>query len=212
MVFCKNVEEYLEELDQIKSDILKNIGLKESQIRASFKDTLHEEKGNKKWREVHKKMEHEIRILYRQEVQKITDFERTQPNRPVFIYKKNRKYHEVKFEYLTGEIHISENPIADLRLLQRNKPHWIIEVFFPNSALDVAICPNCQREFTRFFPHEKYCESCQKSPRSKKAKTTQEQRLCQQCHRPLPNYKNAKAKYCCNACKTAACKKRKNSD
>lgn len=149
----------------------------------------------------------------KQVITEIDVFIKNQLENPIYIFKANRRYYKLKINWITGEYRKSKKPIppARLLLLRRQKPDWIIEYKFPNSNFDFVICPNCKREFTRYYPNEKYCFRCQRSPRSKKPLTIQDNiRYCQNCEKPIPAGKNKRTKYCCGACRTAACMKRKS--
>lgn len=213
MDICKNAVEYENALNRLWAEFSREIAPKERAIRTRYRDLI-ENATDENVKEVFKKEEDEINILYHDGMKPIHDFIENQPEKPIYVFKTNGKYYELKKDWIKAEWTKSKNPITRFRLLLllRQKPGWVRKSEFPNSTFDFIMCPNCGRKFTRYYPHEKYCFMCQRSPRSKKPITGQSPlRYCQNpgCDKPIPAGKNRGTKYCCNACKTAAYEKRK---
>lgn len=211
MVICKNATEYQRELNNLIVEFYREIKPKERAIHSKYNDLI-ENATDENYREIFKKEENEIRTLYHNGVKKIDDFIKSQPEKPIYIFKANRRYYELKINWITGKEERSKNPIISLRLFQRRKPGWIVDYQFPHTAFNFVICPNCKQEFQRIYPHEKYCNICRRSPRSRRSLNNQSViRYCQNpgCGKPIPAGKNKRTKYCCGACRTAAFEKRK---
>jgi len=200
----------MRELNNLMADSIQKIGQKEHLIYIKYRESLDNAIGME-WKAIQKKYEKDLSDAAHEGVKSILDFEKSQPDKPIFIFKANHRYYKLKIDWVTTEYTKLKKPIPSIRLLRRQKPGWIVEYTF-SKAFDFATCPNCQREFTRTYPHEKYCYDCRRSPRSKRPLSIQTTvRNCQNpgCEKPIPTGKNKRTKYCCNACKTAAYEKRK---
>ena len=212
MDICKNALEYDRELSRLLSNRDREVLQKEVIIEEKYREPLDRLDGIE-WGAVQREYEKEISDLYHECMKPIEDFIKNQPEQPIYVFKTAGKYYELKKDWIKAEWTKSKNPITGKRLLllKRQRPGWIIENEFPNSAFDFVECPNCKRKFTRHKSHEKYCHLCRRSPRSKRPLIQANVRYCQNpgCEKPIPAGKNQRAKYCCNACKTAAWEKRK---
>jgi len=204
MVIFKNATEYMQEFNNIIADSYRELRKKENIIHNKYRESLDNATGME-WKTLQKQHDKEISdITYEYGMKPLIEFERSQPDKPIFIFKANRKYYKLKIDWSSLEYTKLKKPITNIRLLRKHKPGWIIEYTF-SKAFDFVICPNCQREFTRHNPHETYCHFCRRFKNPKKP------RSCQNpgCEKIIPGSKNKRAKYCCGACRTAAFKKRK---
>lgn len=212
MRICKNAIEYQKILTNLQADFVDEVRPKERDIRDKYKKKF-EKTPVEEWKQILDDQDNEIRDLYKTCLKNIENFINSQPKHPIYVFKKNRRYYILKWDWITGDNTKSPVPIASIQLLRRKNPGWVFEYIFPGTAFDYVICPNCEREFTKFKPNEKFCPTCRRSPRSKRALINKkDSRYCQNlgCKKPIPGFRRSDAKYCCDACKTAACEKRKS--
>lgn len=214
MDICKNAIEYQRELERLLSNCNHELRQKEPVIKNRYKELMDSAEGME-WKTLRIKRDNEISDLYHECMKPVLDFEGSQPKKPIYIYKKARRYYKHEYNWATGEMKISKLPSL-MQFLIIGQKEWILKVSFNGTAFDIVPCQNCKKEFTRFYPHEKYCLNCQRrSPKSKKPPIDKPKiRDCRNpdCNKPIPGFRRADAIYCCDACKTAASKKRKNID
>jgi hypothetical protein len=198
MDICSNAREYWEELWRLRGKGFREFHSKYTELRAAFhtiddptmQDIQNEEKARRDlWVDCFKEAE---------------DFDNRQPIKPLFIFKKGRKWHELKWIPNSPSLWISPEPIDDQTLREKSNA-WILPIHFNSHAVDVVGCQHCKNEFVRDKPNQKYCPTCQMD-----GIDFDKHRFCLNCGKHLPNGKHGKAKYCCGACRTAACKKRKS--
>jgi len=134
-----------------------------------------------------------------------------QPIKPLYIFKKGRKFFELRFVENNPGLWFSPEPLTKQTIREKSNA-WILPICFNGDTVDIVRCEHCGRVLVKYWPNQKYCFMCQRSPRSKRPHTLQSNtRYCQNpgCEKPIPAGKNKRAKYCSNACKTAAYEKRK---
>ena len=170
MAICKNASEYQRELDRLISDCYREIRQKEVIIEEKYREPL-DHSDVIEWRAIQREYEKEISDLYHESIKPVLNFENSQPKKPRYIYKKKRRYFEVKYSWDTGDFKISKKPLNLLLFFGKN-PEWDIELSYSGIPLDQVPCPKCKREFLRYHPNQKYCPRCQRSPRSKKPKSS----------------------------------------
>jgi len=205
MDICKNAEEYLRELDKLRAEAFREWQQKRTTLNKSFNLIENPTKQD------YKNRDNESYNLYQDCSKSVRDFENA-PIKPTYIFKKGRKYYELKYTGENPHLWISPKPIK-MQILKAKKSEWVIEVIFPGSSVDIATCPHCKDKFVRLKPNQKYCPACQSDLKDigfNPGVDLEKHRYCLNCGKHLPNDKHGKAKYCCGACRTAACKKRKS--
>jgi len=195
----------MREFNKLLAVSFQELRQKNSQLNEKYREPLDNSEGMA-WKNLRRKHDKELHDITDECIKPILDFERSQPDKPIFIFKANRKYYKLKIDLATGEYTKLKTPLPSIGLLRRQKPDWIVEYTYLK-AFDFVPCQNCQREFTRMYPNEKYCFFCRRFNNPKKT------RNCQNlgCDKLIPNSKNKRAKYCCGACRTAAFEKRRKT-
>jgi len=209
MVICKNATEYMRKFNNLMADSFQELMQKTSLLNEKYREPLDNLEGMA-WKNLQRKYDKELSDISHNSVKPLLDFEKSQPDKPIFIFKANRKYYKLKIDLSTGEYTKLKKPIPDIRLLRRQKPGWIVEYTFAK-AFDFVPCRNCQREYWRINPNEKYCHFCRRSPKSKRPNqfiNSKKSRHCLECEKEIPSGKNKRTKYCCGACRQAAWKKK----
>ena len=206
MVFCKNAEEYWHELWKLRGAGYREYRQKKVALNAAF-DKIDDPSTHD-----YEKLAKAIHDLLWDCLKESRDFENRQPEKPLFIFHKNRKFYEIKFITEQPGLWISPKPISPKERKVKSEA-WILQIYFNGNAVDIVRCQNCNEVFTRDRPHQKYCIVCQLSPRLKRSVSFidgDNRRSCLMCGKNIPVGKNKRTKYCCGACRTAAFKKRKN--
>lgn len=201
MDICKNADEYWAELWRLRGKGFREYYSKVTELRAVFRT-----KDDPSMQDI-KEFRKAERNLWKNCLKEAEDFDKRQPVKPVYIFKKGRKYYELQFNEENPNLWISPKPIK-MQILKAKNSEWVLEIIFPGSAVDIATCAYCKDKFVRLQPNQKYCPSCSRigfNPRTNPDKY----RYCLNCGKQLPIGKHGKAKYCCGACRTAACKKRR---
>jgi hypothetical protein len=208
MHICKNAKEYWEELWKLRGEAWREFFDKVTKIRAEFhtiEDPTTQDFEN---------IEKAERILWADCFKEANDFDNRQPVKPLFVFKKNRKWHELRFVVGNPDtiLWISPEPVDEQTMREKSNA-WILPINFNDKVVDVAICRHCKKEFIRYKPHQQNCDTCKRSLKNigfNPYTDLDKHRYCLNCGKHLPNGKHGKAKYCCGACRTAACKKRKS--
>ncbi|WAC04025.1 MAG: hypothetical protein OS112_05990 [Methanoregula sp.] len=206
MDICKNADEYEREIWKLREEAYREYRQKKIILNASF-DTIEEPTIQD-----YKNLDMARYNLFQDCLKQVRDFENRHPIKPFYIFKKGRKYHELKNIEENPGLWISPKPII-MQILNAKNSEWVLEVTFPGSAVDVATCPHCKDKFIRYGSHQKYCPSCQRNLKTigfNPGTDIDKHRYCLNCGKHLPNTKHGKTKYCCGACRTSACKKRKS--
>ena len=188
MIICKNAKEYWAELWRLRGEGFQEYYSKFKELRT----------------------EKEKRDLFVNCLKEAEDFDNQQPIKPLFIYRKGRKWHELKFiqgKPMSPGIWISPEPV-DKHTTREKSNAWVLPIHFNGHPVDVVVCQYCKSEFIRFSPHQKQCPECQRFGFNPVA-NLDKHKYCLNCSKHLPYGKHGKTKYCCGACRTAACKKRK---
>ena len=200
MVICENAKEYWEELWRLRGDAVRELRPKQQELWAEFFSIENPTKQDyENLGEMETKLKEDC-------LKEVIDFENRHPVKPLYIFKKGRKYYELTFLTEGAGLRISDKPIP-MQILNAKSYEWILPITYPRSAVDVEVCRGCKIEFVRYKPHQKYCLSCQIDMKNK---NKVKRKRCLNCGKLLPIGKHGKAKYCCGACRTAACKKRKS--
>ena len=206
MVLCKNAQEYWRELWRLRGEGFNEYYSKKTKLHAKFHsidDPTNEDI---------KKHRNDVHDLFYNCLKEALDFEKQQPTKPLFIYKKGRKYHELKFTLESPNLWISPKPIDEQTLREKSNA-WILPIHFDGLPVDVVVCDSCKKDFVRHKPHQKNCPSCQDNLKIGFDPFTEpdKHRYCLHCGKHLPNGIHGKRKYCCGACRQAAFKRRKEA-
>jgi hypothetical protein len=205
MEICKNAEEYWHELWKLRGEGFKKYYSDVSKLRSVFhaiEDPTRQDYEN---------IDRDENRLLRNCLSEVKDFENMQPIKPLYIFKKGRKFFELRFVENNPGLWFSPEPLTKQTIREKSNA-WILPICFNGDTVDIVRCEHCGRVLVKYWPNQKYCFMCQRSPRSKRPHTLQSNtRYCQNpgCEKPIPAGKNKRAKYCSNACKTAAYEKRK---
>ena len=202
MVICKNAIEYQKKLEKLQSDAIIEIYEKTQKYNISI-NNREDFTTRQDWDKYYKDM----RDIANNAAKPVFDFEKEQPRKPTYILKKGRKFYEAKYIVESPHLWISDTPL-DTQMLNTINFDWVIELTFSDKGTDIVVCAECKRKFIRFKPHQKKCYACQHQIGNP---FTEPDKYCLHCGKHLPNNVHGKKKYCCGACRTAACKKRKNA-
>jgi hypothetical protein len=198
MVICENAYGYEKELRRLRGEAVKELRPKQQELYNKFDSIENPTKQDyENLYETETKLKEDC-------LKEVIDFENRHPVKPLYVFKKGRKYYKLTFLKNGAGLRISNKPIP-MQILKSND--WILPITFPGSAVDVKVCQRCKTEFMRYKLNQKYCFSCIIDLKNKK---NVKRKNCLNCGKLLPIGKHGKTKYCCGACRTAACKKRKS--
>jgi len=203
MVIYKNAIEYQEKLEKLQSDAIIEIYEKTQKYNTSI-NNCKDFTTRQDWDKYYK----DLRDITNNAAKPVFDFEKEQPRKPTYILKKGRKFYEAKYTVESPYLWISDTPL-NTQMLNEINFDWVIELTFSDKGTDIVICVKCKQKFIRFKPHQKKCPACQHQ-KGNPLTEPDKHRYCLYCGKHLSNSAHGKKKYCCGACRTAACEKRKS--
>lgn len=206
MLQCKNADEYWKELWRLRREGLNKYYSEVTKLQSVF-DAIEDPT-----RQDYENIDRDENKLLRKCLTEAEDFEKYHFPQPLYVYKNQRQFYEVRYIQEYPFLWVSSKPI-DKQTIREKSNAWVLPLDFSGKAVAVVSCLNCKRPFIRTYPNEKFCFRCKKlqgviiSPTS-----DDKRRYCQnpECGKEIPPDRHGKAKYCKGgSCRQAAYRKRK---